>query len=121
MAGTHGPAPQWFEVDADLFVGETSFVRFEVEYEGLITNRLILTPSLEIDLPLGDDDALGVGGFGPTLEVGARLSFDLVDRAVSPYIGVHYERAFGETADRARAEGEERDALFLVVGTKVLF
>jgi copper resistance protein B len=121
VVGIHGLAPQWFEVDADLFVGETSFVRFEVEYEGLITNRLILTPSLEIDLPLGDDDALGVGGFGPTLEVGARLSYDLVDRAVSPYIGVHYERAFGETADRARAEGEERDALFLVVGTKVLF
>jgi copper resistance protein B len=121
VVGLKGLAPQWFELDADLYVGETSFVRVEAEYEGLITNRIILTPSLELDTPLGDDEALGVGAFAPTLEVGARLSYDLLDRAVSPYIGVHYERRFGETADLARAEGEQRDNLYFVVGTKMLF
>ena len=121
MLGLHGLAPQWFEVDADLFVGETSFLRFEGEYEGLITQRITLTPSIEIDLPLGDDDALGVGAFAPSLEVGARLSYDLVDRAIRPYIGVHYERQFGESAERTRAEGEQVDGLFAVVGVKILF
>lgn len=121
VVGVKGLAPQWFELDADLYVGETSFVRVEAEYEGLITNRVILTPSLELDTPLGDDEALGVGAFAPTLEVGARLSYDLLDRAVSPYIGVHYERRFGETANLARAEGEQRDNLYFVVGTKMLF
>lgn len=121
VLGVKGLAPQWFEVDADLYLGETSFVRLEAEYEGLITNRVILTPSVELDTPLGDDTTLGVGAFAPTLEVGARLSFDLLDRAVSPYIGVHYERQFGETADLARQEGEQADRLFFVVGTKLLF
>lgn len=121
VVGVKGLAPQWFELDADLYVGETSFVRVEVEYEGLITNRITLTPSLELDTPLGDDAELGVGAFAPILEVGARLSYDLLDRAVAPYIGVHYERRFGETADLARAEGEQRDNLYFVVGTKMLF
>ncbi|SDG36975.1 copper resistance protein B [Thalassobaculum litoreum] len=121
VIGVKGLAPQWFELDADLYVGETSFVRIEAEYEGLITNRITLTPSLELDTPLGDDADLGVGAFAPILEVGARLSYDLLDRAVAPYIGVHYERRFGETADLTRAEGEQRDNLFFVVGTKMLF
>jgi copper resistance protein B len=121
VIGLHGLAPQWFEVDADLYLGEASSIRFEAEYEGLITNHVILTPSLELDLPLNDDEQLGVGAFAPKLELGARLSYDLIDRTVSPYIGVHYERSFGETGNLARAEGESRDNLFFVVGTKVLF
>lgn len=121
VVGVKGLAPQWFELDADLYVGETSFVRVEAEYEGLITNQIILTPSVELDTPLGDDAALGVGAFGPNLEVGARLSYDLLDRAISPYIGVHYERLFGETADLAREEGEQQDNLYMAVGMKMLF
>jgi copper resistance protein B len=54
-------------------------------------------------------------------EVGARLSYDLIDRTVSPYIGVHYERSFGKTAGFARDEGESVDAVFIVAGLKLLF
>lgn len=121
VLGFHGLAPQWFEIDADLFLGETSFLRFEAEYEGLITNRIILTPSIELDVPLADDETLGVGALGATLEIGARLSYDLVDRAISPYVGVHYERSFGETSSLARQEGEQVDNLYFVVGTKLFF
>ncbi|MBL6597875.1 MAG: copper resistance protein B [Alphaproteobacteria bacterium] len=46
VLGFHGLAPQWFEVDLDLFLSEYPSLRFEVEYEALITNRLILTPSV---------------------------------------------------------------------------
>ena len=121
VIGLHGLAQQWFEVDADLFIGEDSSARFEVEYEGLITNRITFVPSIELDLPFTDDDDIGAGAWGPTLEVGARLSYDLVDRAISPYIGVHYERLFGESADLARDDGEDDDAVFIVIGTRILF
>ncbi len=67
-------------------------------------------PSIELDIPFTDDPAVGNGAFGPTLEVGGRLSYDLVDRLISPYVGVHYERKFGETADLARAGGEDAGA-----------
>jgi copper resistance protein B len=57
----------------------------------------------------------------PKLKIGARLSYDLIDRAVSPYVGVHYERVFGETNDLKEAEGEEGDGLYLVAGLKLMF
>jgi len=121
VIGVHGLAPQWFEIDADLFLSDKPTFRFEAEYEALITNRVILTPSFEVDLPLTDDHAIGAGAFGPKLEIGARLSYDLVDRAISPYIGIHYERVFGETADLARADGDDVDGIFFVVGTRIMF
>ncbi|MEQ8322055.1 MAG: copper resistance protein B [Rhodospirillales bacterium] len=121
VLGVHGLAPQWFEVDADLFVSDKPSARFEVEYEALITNYLILTPSVELSLPFRDDSSAEVAAWGPKLEVGARLSYDLVDRSVSPYLGVHYERVFGDTLDIKRAEGEEGDGLFFVAGLRLMF
>lgn len=121
VVGLHGLSPQWFEIDADLFLADRPFARLDMEYEALITNRLILVPGVEIDLPLADDEPVGHGAFAPTVEVGARLGYDLVDRAVSPYVGVHYERAFGESGDLRRADGEARDALHLVVGARMMF
>ncbi len=121
VVGVHGLAPQWIEVDADLYISDEPIFEVDAEYEGLITNRLILTPSIEIEVPLTDDEEIGSGAFGPTLEVGARLGYDLVGRAFSPYVGVHYERAFGETADLRRADGEGAGAVFFVAGAKMLF
>ncbi len=121
VVGLHGLSPQWFEIDADLFLSDRPFARLDMEYEALITNRLILVPGVEIDLPLRDDAAVGRGAWAPTMEVGARLGYDLVDRTVSPYIGVHYERAFGESGDLRRADGEARDALHLVLGARMMF
>jgi copper resistance protein B len=50
-----------------------------------------------------------------------RLSYDLIDRAVSAYLGVYYERKFGGTADLVRDEGEAVDALYVVAGLKMIF
>lgn len=120
--GLHGLAPQWFEVDADFFVSDHPSFRLEVDYEALITNHLILTPSLEFDLPFTDDRPLDIGAWGPKVEVGLRLSYDLIDhRLVSPYVGVHYERVFGETRNIVRAEGKDDDAFYAVAGLRVLF
>lgn len=121
VVGLHGLAPQWFEIDADLFVSDNPSFRIEAEYEALITNYLILTPSIEIDLPFTDDTEIGIGAWGPRLEIGVRLSYDLIDRAVAPYIGVHYERVMGESQDLKEAEGEDADGLFFVAGVRLLF
>ena len=123
VVGAHGLAQQWFEVDADLFLSERGNLsaRLDVDYELLLTNRLILTPTIEIDAALDDDPAIGVGAGLVSVEAGLRLSYDLIDRAVAPYFGIHYERSFGETARFARDEGEQVDGLYAVVGLKMLF
>ena len=121
--GVTGLAPQWIEIDADLFISETSDVsaRLGAEYELLITNRLILTPSGEIDVALSGDREIGVASGLNSIELGLRLSYDVVDRTFSPYIGVVFERKFGRTADFARDEGEDPSALFAVIGAKLMF
>jgi len=121
VLGLHGLAKQWFELDADLFLSEYPSARFEVEYEGLITNRIIFTPSIELDLPLADDEATLRAAFSPKLEIGGRLSYDLIDRAISPYVGIHWERTFGESGRLVKAEGEDNNAVSLVVGLKLMF
>ena len=121
VIGLHGLAPQFFEVDADLFVGEYLSARLDVDYEVLLTNRLIATPTIELNLPFTDDTKYGKAAFGPSLEVGLRLSYDVVDRLLSPYIGIHYERSFGGTANIKRSEGEDAGAVFFLVGAKMIF
>lgn len=121
VLGIHGLAPQWFEIDADLFVSNNPVFRFEAEYEGLITNRIILTPSVEVDVPLTDDEDINRGAWAPKLELGARLSYDLIDRTLSPYIGIHYEHLFGQTGDLAREEGDDREQVLFVMGTRLMF
>jgi len=121
VIGLHGLTRQWFEIDADLFVSDHPSARFEVEYEGLITNRIIVVPSLELDVPLVDDPALNRVAFGPKLEIGVRVSYDLIDRLLSPFVGLHYERTFGGSADLVRAGGEDAGAAFLVIGARIIF
>jgi len=121
VLGLQGLARQWLELDASLYLSNRPFFRFKAEYEGLITNRLILTPSVELDLPMADDRAFGSGAWGPKLELGARLSYDVIDRMVSPYVGVHYERSFGRSSSIARSAGGHNDAVYLVVGTRFIF
>ncbi len=121
VIGVLGLAPQWFEVEADLFVSDHPFARFKADYEALLTNRLILRPEAEINIPLKDDPGRDWGAGGVLAEVGLRLSYDVIDRAFSPYIGVNYEVSFGDTKDRIQAAGEDSDTLSFVIGTRLMF
>ena len=123
VIGVAGLAPQWIEVHADLFVSETGDVsaRLDAEYELLITNRLILIPSVEIDVAFTEDREIGVATGLNSVEFGVRLSYDLIDRTLSPYVGIVHERKFGRTADFAREEGEDTAAWFGVVGARLMF
>jgi copper resistance protein B len=123
VLGLQGLAQQWFEVDLDLFVSDRGDLsaRLDLDYELLITNRLILTPTVEIDVAASDDRAVGVAAGLVSSEVGLRLSYDLIDRALAPYVGVLYEQKYGQSAKLARADGEHAEEVYLVAGIKLLF
>lgn len=123
VLGLTGLAKQWIEVDADLFVSDQgdASARLDAEYELLLTNRITLTPSADLNVAFSDDRKMGVGSGFSSAEVGLRLSYDILDRLLSPYVGVVWERKFGETADFAREEGEDVEAWFFAIGMKVLF
>ena len=123
VVGVTGLAQQWIEVDADLFLSEQGDVsaRIDAEYEVLLTNRLILSPSADLDFAFSDDRAVGTGAGLSRAEAGLRLRYDLVDRALSPYVGAVWERKIGRTADIARHEGEDVEAWLFVAGVRLMF
>ena len=59
---SRGLAPYFFDIDAAAFIGESGRValRFEAEYELLFTQRLILTPDIEINLYGQNDPDVGI-------------------------------------------------------------
>ncbi|HEY0647169.1 copper resistance protein B [Phenylobacterium sp.] len=120
--GVEGLAPYWFEVEGALFLSNKGDVsaRFEGSYDLRFTQRLILEPRVEVNLEAQDVPELGVGAGLSDAEVGLRLRYE-IRREFAPYVGVHYERKFGDTADFARAAGEDRDDLRVVLGVRAWF
>lgn len=120
--GVQGLAPQWFEVDATLYVGSNGHTaaRFEAEYEVLLTNRLVLQPLLELSLAGTDDPDRGVAAGLSTGEVGFRFRYE-IRREVAPYAGVVWHRKLFGTADYARADGREIGGWHLVAGLRTWF
>jgi copper resistance protein B len=123
VLGLTGLAKQWVEIDADLFVSEIGdvSVRLDAEYELLLTNRLILSPSADIDIAFSNDRRMDVGAGLSKAEVGLRLSYDILDRTISPYVGVIWERKFGGTANIHRDEGKDIEAWYATLGMRILF
>lgn len=120
--GFQGLAPYFFEVDTALFIGESgrTALRLEAEYELLFTQRLILTPEVEINFYGQNDRDLGLGSGLSDLEAGLRLRYE-VRREFAPYIGVNWNKSFGNTADFARDEGEDTDDFQWVIGLRAWF
>ena len=95
-----GLAPYYFESRAALLVNGDGNVglRLDAEYEALFTQQLILTPSLEADFYTKDDAELGIGSGLSNIEAGLRLRYE-IKREFAPYIGVTWEKTFGNTRD----------------------
>ncbi|MCF4167546.1 copper resistance protein B [Zavarzinia compransoris] len=117
-----GLAPYWFEIDASAFVsneGEVS-ARFEAEYDLLITQKLILQPTTEVNFAVQSVRERGIGSGINDVELGLRLRYE-IERKFAPYIGISWERKIGETADIAQDEGEDIDTLSFVTGIRFSF
>jgi len=122
VLGVQGLAKYWFEIDAAAFISDEGEVsaRFEAEYELLLTQRLILQPSVEINLSAKDVEERGIGSGFNDIELGLRLRYE-IRREFAPYIGVNWERKLGNTADLARAEGEGVERTAFVAGFRFWF
>lgn len=122
VLGVTGLAPYFIETDVSLFVGEKGdvFARLEAEYDILLTQKLILQPAAELNLGFTEDAAIHVGRGVSDIQLGLRLRYE-IERELAPYLGVHWERKFGKTADFAREDGEAVDSLSLVAGLRFWF
>ncbi len=123
VIGIAGLAPYWFEIDANVYVSDQgdASTELDAEYEVLFTNHLILTLGVDATIAFSEDRENGVGKGLASTELGARLSYDVIDRAFSPYIGVVYESKYGDTRDFAKADNVSTENWYAVIGAKISF
>lgn len=120
--GIQGLAPYWFEVELTGYVGGggRTAARLEVEYDLLLTNRLVLQPLVELEMHgKGDPEREIAAGFS-SLATGARLRYE-IRREVAPYIGVTWDRKLFGTADLARRAGEKVGGARVAFGVRTWF
>lgn len=116
-----GLAPYWFNVEASAFFrGGNVSGRLEVEYDQLITQRLILQPRFDSEFSTQADPIRGVGRGIQDMEFGLRLRYE-IQREFAPYVGVAWSRKLGDTADLARSQGEGVRQVRLIIGVRAWF
>lgn len=114
--------PYWFEAEGALFVGERGQVlgRLDGNYDFRLTQRLVLQPRAEVNFAAQDDASIGLGSGLSDAELGLRLRYEF-QREFAPYIGVSWERKFGDTADYARADGDNAETTSFLVGLRAWY
>ena len=122
VVGVQGLAPYMFHVDGAVFLSDQGDLtaRIEGEYDQKITQRLILQPRVELELSAQDIPEREIGAGLTKVEPGLRLRYEFTPE-FAPYVGVEYESKLGETADIAKAAGEDPDGLKLLVGLRAWF
>jgi copper resistance protein B len=120
--GLQGTAPMMFDVQATAFVGESGHLaaRVEVEYDLLLTQRLVLQPLVELSLAGANDPDRGIGAGLSTGEVGFRLRYE-IRRELAPYAGLVWHRKLFGTGDAARARGDDAGGWHVVSGLRFWF
>jgi len=120
--GVQGVAPYWFEMSAAAFLSTEGDLtaRAEAEYDQRITQKWILQPAIEVALSASDIPELEIGSGLTSVTAGLRLRYE-IRKEFAPYVGVEWSRSFGDTADYAKARGDDVDATRFVVGIKAWF
>jgi copper resistance protein B len=122
VIGLQGLMPYKFEWDSALFISEEGDLtaRLEAEYDLRVTQRLIVQPRLELNVAASAAPELGLGSGINSSELGVRLRYE-IRRQFAPFIGVTWEKRFGDTAHFAEAAGENISNTFIVMGVRAWF
>lgn len=122
VIGVQGLAPYFFEIDAAIFVSDEGDVtaRVEAEYDQRLTQRLIAQPRIELNLSAQNIAEIGIGSGVTDLEAGLRLRYEISPQ-FAPYVGLEWQKQFGDTADFTRAAGGDADRLVALFGLRFWF
>src|SRR6056297_3075631 len=92
----------------------------ELEYEILITQRLVLVPRLEAGLSFSDVPEYEQWQGITDVELGMRLMYHL-KRKFAPYVGAGWHKLLGKTANRVESMGGDSDDFVVLIGVHFWF
>ncbi len=120
--GFQGLSPYWFDIQATGYVGQNgrTALRFEGEYDLLLTQRLVLQPDVKVSLYGKNDPDREIGAGLSDIDAGLRLRYEF-SRKFAPYIGVVWNRKFANTARYARDAGNPVQETRVVAGVRIWF
>lgn len=120
--GVEGLAPDFFHVALTFYASDTGHyaAKLFASYDLLITQRLILQPETEWNFYTKADPSRLIGGGVSSIDSGLRLRYE-ISRKFAPYIGLSYEKDFGDTDRLAAAAGERINGLRLALGVRSWF
>lgn len=117
-----GLLPYKFELDNSIYLSEDADVTLstEVEYNILLTQRLVLQPRAELGFAAQDVRERELGAGMTDANVDMRLRYD-IKRGLAPYVGVRYRFLVGETKNIAEASAQETEQWSFLAGLRLAF
>ena len=122
VIGIQGLSPYRLETQLHAFIrfkGDVS-VRLKQSFDLLMTNRLIVSSTLETDLYLNDAPGRRVKSGFSVVETGIQTRYEF-SRKFAPYLAAIYESKLGGTARLARLDGENPGGWSLRAGIRAWF
>lgn len=122
VIGLQGIVPYNYEFESSLFIDQSGAVSARLSYtkDFLLTQRLILQGRFQTNVAIQRVEEFTTGSGLNNLEFGARLRYE-IHRKFAPYIGMSFDRSFGETATLVRQQGGDPSQLRFVVGLRAWF
>ena len=123
MAGIVGTAPYFVETDARAYLYTDGQVRLDLgtAYEWRLDQHWVVIPEIELTAFSKDDTDNGIAKGFNDFEAEVRLTYETLNRQLSPYVGVSYESALGDARDLRRQENEAVDSSSLTAGVMFWF
>lgn len=122
VLGAQGLAPYEFDVEPALYLTEDGDMlgQLTASYDLYVTQRWVLQPRVELSASAQDvpESRLGAGVNDGSFDL--RLRYE-IRRELAPYVGISYQRLFGETADMAARNGREDHDLLFLSGVRLVF
>lgn len=115
--GFQGLAPYFFESRVNFLIDDDGNIglRADLDYDLLLTQKLILTPSLATSLYTKNNEKMEIGSGLSSTSLSLMLRYEFV-REFAPYIGVQWDKTYGNTK-----EYEDIDNTEIVVGIRFWF
>lgn len=122
VIGLQGIVPYNYEFESALFIDQSGAVSARLSYtkDFLLTQRLILQGRFQTNVAIQRVEEFTTGSGLNNLEFGVRLRYE-IHRKFAPYVGLSFERSFGETATLVRRQGGDPSQIRFVVGLRMWF
>jgi copper resistance protein B len=117
-----GLAPYEFDFEATAYIGPAgrTALRVKTSQDWLFTQKLILTPELDMNAYGRADPRRDLGAGVSDASLSFRLRYEF-SRKFAPYIGYAWVHKFGATAGMARSAGQPVSDRQILLGVRVWF